>query len=305
LFLPLLAITGLCLETNLLTTQETQKRVPMTHISDFVKWPISVRTPDFVLTSSEPPGPPFSLRGHDKRGRPWKVILQDAARKAWQSVDRGLRTYYFAGYTGAAGSGPGTWILVLSFDDVGQPVPFYVITHGSIEDVVNLDGSGPELLEQDYWGSMMDDPGYYVTVLYRQEGYYWRRSDGRHGAHMFPAFEKWSVMWKDRPAELTANPHPQRPVRDSSNDPAEGIHTTISSAQGSSIRVTPAVGCKEVDVQVLVTDSAKGRRIDLQPETGSLVNLARAHTSVSLTGLYRWPGGKDCDASIVWAIADR
>ncbi|MGH9549489.1 MAG: hypothetical protein ACRD3W_08940, partial [Terriglobales bacterium] len=92
---------------------------------------------------------------------------------------------------------------------------------------MDLDGSGPELLEQSYWGNIMDDPGYYVTTLYRQRGAFWYRSGGRHGTHIFPAFEKWSVRWKDRPAVLVAGSPPGRPVPDSSNNPAAGIHTMV------------------------------------------------------------------------------
>ena len=146
-----------------------------------------------------------------------------------------------------------------------------MVTHGSydakgVEDVLDLDPSGPELLEQDYWGNLMDDPGYYVTTLYQQRGPYWYRSDGRHGSHVFPAFEKWSVMWSGRPPELVASAPHKRPLRDSSNDPAAGIHTKILGTTESLVRVSPEVGWESVHVSVFVTDSADGRTIDLQPD---------------------------------------
>lgn len=280
----------------------------MTEITDF-PIPLSVRTPDFQLSSGDM-SPLFSLRGRDKLGKSWQVVLRDASRAAWRSDAKGLRTYYFAGYTGATGSGPSTWILALSFDKDGQPVPFFVVTHGTYDDkglldVLDLDGRGPELLEQDYWGNVQDDPGYYVTTLYEQRGPYWYRSDGRHASHVFPTFEKWSVMWKDRPAELTASPPLKRPVRDSTNDPSAGIRTKIIGVEERVVRVTPEVGCKDVFVQVLVTDSTNGRKIDLQPETASLGTLARSQATVILTGLYRWPGSKECDASIAWVSTRR
>ena len=308
-FLLIFAAAGLCLETKLISPAELRKRVPMKSLSDFTRFPLSVRTADFVLASNEA-GPLFSLQGRDKRGRRWQVILRDAARGAWRSDLGKSRTYYFAGYTGAAGSGPATWILALSFDEQGQPVPFFVTSHGSydsegVQDVLDLDGTGPELLEQSYWGNIRDDPGYYVTVLYQQRGPYWYRSDGRHGVHTFPAFEKWSVMWKGRPAELVANPLSERPVRDSSNDPATGIHTTITSTAENIVRVDPKVGCGELSVDVLVTDSQEGRKIDLQSDTQSLANLSKAHAPVTLTGLYHWLPGTGCDASVVWALTDR
>jgi hypothetical protein len=281
----------------------------MAAITDFVRSPLVVRTPDFLLTSRET-GPLFSLRGQDKQGKHWQVVLRDSAGGAWRSETNGSRTYYFAGGTGATGSGPSTWILALSFDEGGRPVPFHVTTHGGyedkgIEDVLDLDGSGPELLVQDYWGNIREDPGYYVTTLYQQRGCYWHRSDGRHGMHSFPTFEKWSVMWKNRQAVLVAGPPSKRSVRDSSNDPAFGIHANILGAEENAVRVSGEVGCKEVFVEVLVRDSAEGRKIDLQPQAQSLTALASTRAEVVLTGLYHWPKGGECDASILWASTGR
>ena len=139
-----------------------------------------------------------------------------------------------------------------------------------------------------------------MTALYQQRGSYWYRSDGRHGTHVFPTFEKWSVMWKDRSAELLDNPPSNRPVRDSSNDPAEGLQTKIIGAEENTIRVSPEVGCEFITLGVLVADSATGRKIDLQPATQELASLAKTHSAVVLTGFYRWPGSKGCDASILW-----
>lgn len=202
---------------------------------------------------------------------------------------------------------PTTWILALSFDEKGRPVPFYTISHDTydkngIDDVLDLDGTGPELLEQSYWGTRLnDDPGYYVTALYQQRGCYWYRSDGRHGAHEFPAFEKWSVLWKGRPAELAPQPASAWRVRDSGNDPATGVHTRIIGTQDGALRLAPGTGCEDKTIGVTVIDSAKGRTIDLQPTTESFLNLAKARTAIILTGLYRWPNSNDCDASILWA----
>jgi hypothetical protein len=305
LLAPFLAITACCLETSLLLPSELRKRVPMAKITDFKKSPLFVRTPDFLLASSDT-GPPFSLQGRDKRGRDWRVRLRDASRGAWRSETNGRRTYYFVGYTGAAGMGPATWILALSFDKIGRPVPFVVTTHGGIEDVLDLDGTGAELLVQDYQGTRMDDPGYYVTTLYQQRGLYWYRSDGQHGAHTFPTSEKWSVMWKDQPAVLMTPPVFKGAVGDSSNDPAAGVRTGIMSAvENNSIHITPSAGCSNVALAVLVWDTPAGRRIELEELNRSLKTLAQARATVVLTGLYHWPKSTDCGASILWASTER
>jgi hypothetical protein len=290
-------------ESRLITPIELRKRVPMVAITDFMKLPLSVQTPDFVLRSNES-SPLFSLHSLPSHGKPWEVVLRDAARGAWRSEVDGSRMYYFAGYTGAAGSGPDAWILALSFDAAGQPVPFFFVTHGSydakgIEDVLDLDGDGPEFLQQDYWGNIMDDPGCYVTTLYKQRGVYWRRSDGRHGAHLFPTFEKWSVAWKDRRPELIANPPSGRPVRDYSNDPGAGIRTTATVSSDNGLRVGPESGCGDVSVDVLVTDDSPGRKVKvLEPGEQAFPTLAQA--KVTLTGLYHWPKSDSCSAAIMW-----
>ena len=95
-------------------------------------------------------------RGRDKTGKAWRAILPPALRGLWMTVQDGSRTYYFAGYTGAAGMAPDTWILALSFDDRGRPVPFYVSTRSAydargIKDLLNLDTDGPVLSSNPGW----------------------------------------------------------------------------------------------------------------------------------------------------------
>jgi hypothetical protein len=301
LLVPFFTIAAYCLESNLLSPAELRKRVPMTRLTDFTKVPVSVRTPDFLLTSSDS-GRPFFLRGKDKRGHNWRLALRDASRGAWRSETNGRRTYYFDGYTGGAGMAPATWILALSFDEIGRPVPFFVVTHGGIEDVLDLDGTGPEILVQDYQGSRMDDPGYYVTTLYQQRGFYWYRADGQHGAHTFPTSEKWSVIWKDQPALLMTPPVFKWAPGDLSNDPAAGIRTVIISAdENNTIRVGPGTGCSMFGVDMLVWDTPTGRRIELQ----ELRALANARATVVLTGVNHWPKSTECGASILWASTQR
>ncbi len=277
----------------------------MNQITDFTKFPLRVRTSEFLLTSRDA-GPPFLLQGKDKRGRIWQVRLQDASRGAWRSEMNGRRTYYFAGYTGAAGMGPATWILALSFDQIGQPVPFFVETHGGIEDILDLDGTGPELLEQDYQGNIRDDPGYYVTTLYQQRGVYWYRSDGRHGAHDFPTSEEWSVMWKDQLALLKTPAVFKRAVHDSSNDPAGGTKTRIIRVGVyEDIHVRAESGCSIVTPSVIVWDTRAGRTIETEGLKPALKTLAESQASVVLTGLYHLHIETDCHASILWASTER
>jgi hypothetical protein len=147
----------------------------------------------------------------------------------------GARTYFFAGYTGGAGMAPGSFIVAISFDGQGRPVPFYVTGYANynrdgIRDLVDLDGNGPELIQQD-WVETHSTPdtraGYYVTTLYRQRGVYWHRVDGRHGSKTFPLFESWVILPNRRPEEVPAPEQSPGWIWDCGNDPGNGHRTTI------------------------------------------------------------------------------
>ncbi len=296
LTLPLLAISAYCLESGLLSSAERRTRIPLVLLTNFEKPTISIRTPDFQLLSE---GADSSLQGNDKSGHPWGVNLRAAVHNAWKGPPA---SYYFDGYTGATGMGPMTWILALSFDEQHRPVPFFIMTHGSIADLVNLDRTGPQLLQQDYQGNIRDDPGYYVTTLYQRRGPYWIRSDGRHGEHVFPTSEKWSVEWSDKPAVAMLPPVFKRAVQDSSNDPSAGLKAKIVSLGAyDNVNLNPNSGCTSVKPEVLVRDTAGGRQIEMEEFKEDLTQLATMHANVSLTGVSHWPNDGSCSASILWA----
>ena len=81
----------------------------------------TVQTPDVTGEWNSAP----VITGTDKAGKLWRVTLDPAIRGLWRTEVDGVKTYYFAGYTGGAGMAPSTWILGLSFDYEGRPVPFF------------------------------------------------------------------------------------------------------------------------------------------------------------------------------------
>ena len=96
----------------------------------------------------------------------------------------------------------------------GKPVPFYVTGRAKyngpgIDDVLNLDGTGPELLQQD-WAetNWMPDSrsGYYIFTLYQQRGIYGYRADGRHGTRSFRPREVGSPGGHAPRASLPSGP---------------------------------------------------------------------------------------------------
>ena len=301
ILIPLLlltAVAALSLDTQVIPDSDVHKRVPMTRLfSDLTESP--VRTADFSVTR----GPDESVLVQGKR---WRAVLSPAIRGLWETNSNGRRTYYFAGYTGGAGMAPGTWLLILSFDKRGRPVPFYIVGRAhydsrGIEDVLNLDGMGPEILQQDWVETnWMPDArsGYYITTLYQQSGLYWYRSDGRHGQSSFPLYEKWAIIANTKPESVTGPGLPQGVLADYGNDPRAGVRARVQSSDGHQIQAGSELGCKLDSVGLVVRDTRQGREMTVDPSS------LPADFQATFTGVRRWPNSDLCSASIMWAITD-
>lgn len=223
-FLLLIARAAFSLATHVIPEADLAKRVPLTMLGDFTKpRETSVHTGDFDVSRDEY----YSLiaRGREQSGRPWEIELPAATHGLWVTKSSSNRTYFFAGYTGGAGMAPPAFIVALSFDSQRRPVPFCVSgfeTYGDagIEELVDLDGTGPELIEQEFVETeRLPDTraGYYVTTLYQQRGVYWYRADGPHGARTFPLFERW--LFDGDPEEVPTAPELKGSMHDWGNDP--------------------------------------------------------------------------------------
>ena len=305
----LIAITAFSLETHVIPASDLRKRVPMTTVfyqpASFNPPPI--RTPDFLAAMLEDGS--RLVRGRDKSGKPWRAGLPAATRGLWKTDVNGTRTYYFAGYTGGAGMAPDTWILVLSFDEQGRPIPFYVTTSHAdydskgISDILNLDGTGPELLQQNWGGPNWmpgERSGYYITTLYQQRGIYWYRVDGQHGARSFPLYEKWVNLPNTRP-KLVDAPELSSWLSDYGNDPRSGIRSRILSIDNHGIHTGKELGCELQSIGLVVEDSKTGRQIEVDYSGTLLPDIARAKLTATFTGVNRWPRTNLCVASAVWA----
>jgi hypothetical protein len=166
----------------------------------------------------------------------------------------------------------------------GKPVPFYVTGRAKyngpgIDDVLNLDGTGPELLQQD-WAetNWMPDSrsGYYIFTLYQQRGIYGYRADGRHGTRSFRSREVGSAGGHAPRASL-------------SSGPSAGIAGRLP--KRSPIRRS----CPRPELRWL---PAPWREISADPGTLS------ADFQATLTGIRRWPNSGLCSASILWATTE-
>lgn len=308
----LFATTAFSLATQVIPASDLRKRVPMTalfYLRDSFNPPVC--TPDFVITQDEH----YSklVRGRDKSGKPWQVVLPAPTHGLWETHLNGTRTYYFAGYTGGAGMAPSSWLLVISFDERGRPVPFYITGYGTfdgtgISDILNLDGTGPELLQQNWVEThWMPDArsGYYITTLYEQRGAYWYRADGQHGTRTFPLYEKWAMLPNTQP-QLAAAPASSSLLSDYGNDPGSGIRAKILSLDQHGIHVGSELGCELEFIDLVVEDSKEGRQIEAgyfyASSPGALLpDIARNRLSATFTGVNRWPGADRCVASTVWA----
>jgi len=296
----LIAITAFSIETQVIPESDLRKRVLMTTVfyqNSTLTRP--VRTPDFTVTR----GPDGSVLVQGKR---WRAVLSPAIHGLWNTNSDGRSTYYFAGYTGGAGMAPVTWLLILSFDNNGRPVPFYIVGRADydsrgIVDVLNLDGTGPELLQQD-WAetNWMPDSrsGYYVTTLYQKRGLYWYRADGPHGTRSFPLYEKWAIIPDMKPELVTGPPFPQGLLADYGNDPSGGIRAKVQSPDGHALRVGSELGCKLNSDPLVVRDTREGRDITTDPRA------LPADFQATFTGVRRWPNSDLCSAAIMWATPE-
>lgn len=300
LLLFLIAIAAFSLDTQVIPDSDLRRRVPMTTVfyqnSDLTR---TVRTSDFTVTRR----PDESVLVQGKR---WRADLSPAMQGLWETNSNGHRTYYFAGYTGGAGMAPGTWLLILSLDERGRPIPFYIVGRAQydsrgISDVLNLDGTGSELLQQD-WVETNWKPdsrsGYYVTTLYQQRGLYWYRTDGKHGQSLFPLYEKWAIIPNTKPELVTGPQFPQGFLADYGNDPRSGVRARVQSRDGRQLNVGPELGCKLNFDPLVVRDTRDGRQMRTDPSS-----LPTDFQAI-FTGVRRWPNSDLCSASIMWVTAE-
>jgi|SRR5579872_1906663 len=287
-----LASAALCLETHVIPESDLRKRVKMTPIApEWIPFDKPFRATDFVISWQDES---WLVRGRDRASKDWTASLLPAARSLWRTDMDGVKTYWIFGYTGAAGIGPPTWTLALTFDSAGRPNPFYAIGYVShlddgIADLLDLDGAGPQFVQQDWVGTNWDrrdagaQSGYYVTTLYAQKGVFWYRSDGHHGATSFPLFERWS-RWAGAPPQLVPMPPDFKTewIPDYSNDPANGVRNA---------------GCNVEGVDVVVRDSSRGREIEMR-------DLSRTDAPAGIaTGIRRRTDG--CRISVLWSTSNR
>jgi hypothetical protein len=308
----LLAVTASGLETPGVPASESRNRVPMRTLFDGHGPIKTVRTAEFSL--AEVNDGSKRARGRDSSGKPWTVSLPAPVSGLWVSEVRGVRTYYFAGYTGGAGMAPDTWILVISFDVNGRPVPFYFTTYSGydsdgIKDALDLDGTGPELLQQSWSGidsKAGTRSGFYITTLYQRRGSYWYRADGRHGSATFPLCEKWTDLPDAKPQLVAAPPEVRQRRVDLSNDPASGVRTKIVSLDDSGVRTGPEIDCVVESAGLVVMDSPSMQAIEVVSTSfpGTMLpRLARAQLAVTLTGVSHRRRGV-CGVSAIWVSSE-
>lgn len=284
----LLGRAAYALATRVIPETDLAKRPPMVTLAYFAE-PFHLRTLDFAAT--EAAGGSKVVTGRDKSGKEWQMILPPTTRGLWMTLAKGVRTYFFAGYTGGGGMAPPTWIVAVSFDRRRRPVPFYLrgwARYGKegIQDLVSLDGKGPELVQQDWIEKDSDSQrsGYYITTLYQQRGAYWYRVDGKHGQKTFPIFEKWLIQPDTQPEEIAEPDDAKAWPPDYGNDPKFGKRITATAA---------SLGCQLQGVGLLVTDTNNGRLITVDPAPFRFSDAV-------LTGLRKWPGSDLCDVAEAW-----
>lgn len=298
--------------TDVISKADRSRRVPMKQIA--VNWSSgsTLKTPEFTMRRS---GSDYVVTGVDRNGRNWRASLGPNLNDLWKAGS----AYFFTGPTLATGIGPELMIAALTFGQANRPSPLYLQSYSGtdqdgIEDLLDLDGSGLELLQQDWCDTNWDhstvpaQSGYWITSLLKQRDGFWHRSDGRHGAMEFPVYQKWS-RWLDRPPEATARrPVPEAWIPDHGNDPATGFKTRIVNLTQYGIRVEPTAGCEEISVDVAVHDTASDREIafdgsnQLRQLLRSIINTG---APVLLSGATHRHDSRTCRFSVLWADSSR
>ncbi len=269
-----------------------------------------VTTPDFVARFSDDR---IVLRGHDTTGHSWIATLPPSGRGIWRTGVGSKRTYYIVGYTGGNGIAPQTWVFAFAFDAQGKPIPFFVSSYSEydengLKDLLNLDGTGPQLIQQDWCDTHWDrsqtgmQSGLWLTTLYEQRNGYWYRNDGRHGLRTFPLYEKWSRWSPAQPQLVNNDSVPSRCTTDYGNDPAAGIKATISHFDDYEFQSEVNAGCRRFVASVVVRDSGRGREIEVEdPQVGPLLRaVAKARRPVALSGISKSTLPEHCGVAVLW-----
>ena len=298
------------LTTDVIPKSDLRKRAVMVPIA--AAWSPSnpVKTADFVTRFRDDR---ILLRGRDATGHSWSASLPPSGRGIWRTGIGARRTYYVVGYTGGSGIAPQTWIFAFSFDAQGRPLPFFVSSYSEydangLKDLLNLDGTGPQLIQQDWCDTHWDrsqvgmQSGLWLTTLYEQRNGYWYRNDGRHGLRTFPLYEKWSRWSPAQPRLVNNEDVPSRCTTNHGNDPATGMQATISHVDGYGFQSKVDPECARFVASVVVRDSDRGREIEVEdPQAGPLLQaIASAHRPVVLTGMSKSMLPDHCEVAVVW-----
>ena len=220
----------------------------------------------------------LAISGLDRGGAEWRVRLGNFAAtpstRFYSSDLDGDKTNDLVIFfpTGGNGLAPSSHLFTLTFDARGRPMPFEADGYfeedaRGILDLVDLDGDRrAELVYMNF------DDGYWITNLYEAEAGRWRKVSGRHGAHSYPLYTRFTYRPNRRPTTPTPGRHPFAPdlsnvapvLRGTLNSyewadvgQSEDIKLLVSSG-GSDVACSPVSWYGSFGV---VSDSPRGREV--------------------------------------------
>ena len=252
-------------------------------------------------------------RGHDKVGRTWRVSLPAADHELW-STRRGQRPNLLLRWVHRRGrDGAGTWILALSFDEAGRPVPFYITTYDGpdakgLRNLLQLGPADQVMLQTTWFEDQRRDDTARATLslaLTAGKACTGEAATGCTAASRFPIFERYELM---PGAESKRVPPPDHEGSSSLN--WETIRSPACKrpfSTGAEETLTqPGLGCELGAMDVVVADGPSGREIDATFSDsgrpgGLLQEIVQRHSPVTITGLNRGRGTEACYAMVVWS----
>lgn len=154
----------------------------------------------------------ISISGRDQNGALWSVNMDDywlayGGQLYSADLDRnGILDLILKCPIRGNSVTPHSYLIILTYDERGRPVPFktdrfFGEEDTSIPDLVDLDGDGrAELI------SMIHDKGYWITNLYRIRGARWQRVKGLFSHRSYPLYTRFTY----RPNRKVTVPIPSR-----------------------------------------------------------------------------------------------
>jgi len=297
---------------------------PLTKVrSGLLKEGEQVRFGGLVAKKSPPAGSTADeviLRGNGKSGKPWTVhFFWGAFAQVYRGDLDGNGTQDYVVFGGGIGNGrlfPLWTMTVLLMDRQGLPVPFEYALYDELgpRHVVDILHDGrAQLVLSDYdensWDSNLCS-GRWISNLYEAADLDWGKVRRSAAGLIFPLVHRWTYGPNCDPSSQPQLGNEQMEIEKDAAASADITSARIADVDpnswlGGQIKLTLPSGCESISVGTVVYDQRSERTIALVSGSGyvkTLLGRIRAdNAEVKVSGVHRYPVGRDCTANLLWA----